>query len=194
MWWRPPPRTSGSQRARSARTRVGSPHVPLGEGRDQVARVLVLRRATGRPYWHLSSYVPTAPLTNSKTILYTCRASASIPPAARLALQRGLQHLVRRFRHGLRHIQYHSPLRDGCLTQTGLTVQPAWSAGRHPEFNLSTQNSPCDGRLPIRIRSACGNPCVLGADVCGAVGASDRVRAAEQACVSRRELDEDTAQ
>lgn len=47
MWWRPPPRTSGSQRARSARTRVGSPHVPLGEGRDQVARVLVLRRATG---------------------------------------------------------------------------------------------------------------------------------------------------
>ncbi|WP_436801165.1 IS630 family transposase [Streptomyces hydrogenans] len=35
------------------------------------------------------------------------------------------EHLVRRTRRGLRHIQYRSDLMDGCLAETGLTVRPA---------------------------------------------------------------------
>ena len=31
-------------------------------------------------------------------------------------------HLIRRLRHGLRQIQYHSDVIDGCLTATGLTL------------------------------------------------------------------------
>lgn len=33
-------------------------------------------------------------------------------------------HLIRRIRRGLRHIQYRSHLIDGCLTETGLTIRP----------------------------------------------------------------------
>ncbi|MFE4661946.1 transposase [Streptomyces hydrogenans] len=35
------------------------------------------------------------------------------------------EHLIRRIRRGLRHIQYRSHLLDGCLAETGLTVRPA---------------------------------------------------------------------
>ncbi|MEV7537002.1 transposase [Streptomyces hydrogenans] len=35
------------------------------------------------------------------------------------------EHLVRRTRRGLRHIQYRGDLMDGCLAETGLTVRPA---------------------------------------------------------------------
>ncbi|WP_107408256.1 transposase [Streptomyces atratus] len=34
------------------------------------------------------------------------------------------EHLMQRIRSGLRHIQYRSNLIDGCLTETGLTVNP----------------------------------------------------------------------
>ena len=34
------------------------------------------------------------------------------------------EHLDQTIRHGLRHIQYHSDLIDGCLTETGLTIRP----------------------------------------------------------------------
>ncbi|GAA5060832.1 hypothetical protein GCM10023336_37730 [Streptomyces similanensis] len=34
------------------------------------------------------------------------------------------EHLVQRIRRGLRHIQYSSDLIDGCLAETGLTIQP----------------------------------------------------------------------
>lgn len=35
------------------------------------------------------------------------------------------EHLVRRIRRGLRHIQYRSHLIDGCLAETGLTIRSA---------------------------------------------------------------------
>jgi transposase len=35
------------------------------------------------------------------------------------------EHLVRRIRRGLRHIQYRTHLIDGCLAETGLTIRPA---------------------------------------------------------------------
>lgn len=35
------------------------------------------------------------------------------------------EHLDQRIRRGLRHIQYRSHLIDGCLTEHGLTIQPA---------------------------------------------------------------------
>ncbi|MFD7498828.1 IS630 family transposase [Streptomyces sp. NPDC059832] len=34
------------------------------------------------------------------------------------------EHLVQRFGRGLRHIQYHSDLMDGCLAGTGRTIRP----------------------------------------------------------------------
>ncbi|MFB7868006.1 transposase [Streptomyces sp. NPDC056069] len=34
------------------------------------------------------------------------------------------EHLVRRIRRGLRHIQYRSHLIEGCLAETGLTIRP----------------------------------------------------------------------
>ncbi|MFJ5833642.1 winged helix-turn-helix domain-containing protein [Streptomyces sp. NPDC093089] len=34
------------------------------------------------------------------------------------------EHLVQQIRRGLRHIQYHSDLADGCLTETALTIRP----------------------------------------------------------------------
>jgi transposase len=33
------------------------------------------------------------------------------------------EHLIRRIRRGLRHIQYRSDLIDGCLAETGLTIR-----------------------------------------------------------------------
>lgn len=34
------------------------------------------------------------------------------------------EHLIQRVRRGLRHIQYHPRLIDGCLAETGLTISP----------------------------------------------------------------------
>lgn len=34
------------------------------------------------------------------------------------------EHLIRRVRRGLRHIQYHTGLIDGCLAEIGLIMNP----------------------------------------------------------------------